>query len=134
MTEKVEKLNFEKAPTPIGPFSHAVKAGNFLFITGQMPTDPNTNEMILGTFGEQTSLVMKNLKIILDEAGSSFTNVVQSRVFITNMGHFAEVNQVYRSFFGKELPARTCIGVTGLAGGADVEIDMVAWIPETEKE
>ncbi|AJY76882.1 RidA family protein [Paenibacillus beijingensis] len=134
MDQNIVKIMSGNAPTPIGPFSHAVKVGNLVFITGQMPTDPKTNEMILGTFAEQTRLVLENLKIILDEVGSDPDHVIQSRVFITNMGHFEEVNQVYRSFFGRDLPARTCIGVTGLAGGADVEIDMIAWIPENQSK
>lgn len=129
--QNIVKVMADSAPTPIGPFSHAVKVGNLVFITGQMPTNPKTNEMILGTFAEQTRLVMENLKLILDEVGSGFEHVIQSRVFITNMGHFKEVNTVYRSFYDSDLPARTCIGVTGLAGGADVEIDLIAWIPNS---
>jgi 2-iminobutanoate/2-iminopropanoate deaminase len=73
---------------------------------------------------------MGNLKIVLQEVGSSFANVVQARVFLTNMGHFNEVNEVYRSYFGNDLPARTCVGVTNLAGGVDLEIDMIAYIPD----
>ena len=103
--------------------------GDLVFITGQMPTVPETNEMLLGTFTEQTHRVMQNLAIVLEEVGSRFEYVVQSRVFITNMGHFDEVNRVYASYFKQPLPTRTCIGVTGLAGGADVEVDMIAWIP-----
>lgn len=125
----ISKVLFEKAPKPVGPFSHACIVNDLVFITGQMPTDIKTNKMILGTFAEQTRLVMENLKIVLEEAGTSFEHVIQSRVFITNMGHFDEVNDVYRSYFQEPLPTRTCIGVTGLAGGADVEIDMIAWIP-----
>ncbi|MCZ0927405.1 RidA family protein [Halomonas janggokensis] len=106
--------------------------GDLVFITGQMPTVPETNEMLLGTFTEQTHRVMQNLAIVLEEVGSSFEHVVQSRVFITNMGHFDEVNRVYASYFPQPLPTRTCIGVTGLAGGADVEVDMIAWIPPSE--
>lgn len=120
------KLICNEAPDPIGPFSHIVVANGFAFITGQMPADPKTSEMILGTFSEQTHLVMKNLELVLGEIGCDFSDVVQSRVYITNMGHFEDVNEVYKSYFTGMLPARTCIGVTGLAGGADVEIDMIA--------
>ena len=112
----MEKLFIDRAPQPIAPFSHACRVGDLVFITGQMPTVPETNEMLLGTFTEQTHRVMQNLAIVLEEVGSSFEYVVQSRVFITNMGHFDEVNQVYASYFQQPLPTRTCIGVTGLAG------------------
>lgn len=128
----IEKLFIDRAPQPIAPFSHACRVGDLVFITGQMPTVPETNEMLLGTFTEQTHRVMQNLAIVLEEVGSAFEYVVQSRVFITNMGHFDEVNQVYASYFPQPLPTRTCIGVTGLAGGADVEVDMIAWIPPTK--
>ena len=130
----IEKLFIDRAPQPIAPFSHACRVGDLVFITGQMPTVPETNEMLLGTFTEQTHRVMQNLAIVLDAVGSDFEYVVQSRVFITNMGHFEEVNAVYASYFPAPLPTRTCIGVTGLAGGADVEVDMIAWIPPASSE
>ncbi|WP_282235908.1 RidA family protein [Salinicola endophyticus] len=125
----IDKRMVAGAPQPIAPFSHACRVNDLVFITGQMPTVPETNEMLLGTFTEQTHRVMQNLAIVLGAVGSSFEHVVQSRVFITNMGHFDEVNGVYASYFEAPLPTRTCIGVTGLAGGADVEVDMIAWIP-----
>ena len=125
----IQKMMCAGAPQPIAPFSHACRVNDLVFITGQMPTVPETNEMLLGTFTEQTHRVMQNLAIVLAEVGSHFDYVVQARVFITNMGHFDEVNAIYRSYFSDPLPTRTCIGVTGLAGGADVEVDMIAWIP-----
>ena len=125
----MEKLFVAGAPKPIAPFSQACRVGDLVFITGQMPTVAETNEMLLGTFTEQTHRVMQNLAIVLEHVGSGFEHVVQSRVFITNMGHFDEVNGVYASYFEDLLPTRTCVGVTGLAGGADVEVDMIAWIP-----
>ncbi|ANF56682.1 Rid family detoxifying hydrolase [Halotalea alkalilenta] len=127
----IEKFMVGTAPQPIAPFSHACRVGELLFVTGQMPTVPETNEMLLGTFAEQTHRVMQNLALVLDAAGSAFEHVIQARVFITNMGHFDEVNAVYASYFETPLPTRTCIGVTGLAGGADVEVDLIAWIPPT---
>lgn len=125
----VVRMTFDQAPIPTGPFCHATKVGNLVFLTGQVPADPQTGNLIDGSFAEQTERVMANLQIVLLAAGSDFKYVVQARVFITDMRYFAEMNEVYRRYFGSELPSRTCIGVTHLADGADVEIDMIAYIP-----
>ena len=124
----IEHLVYNQGPKRVGPFSHAVKAGDFLFVTGQMPTlltDPT--KLIEGGIFNQTHQVMKNLGIVLDAANSSFENVVFVRVYLVNFQDFDAMNAVYESYFkpGK-LPARTCIGVTGLAVGASVEIDLIA--------
>ena len=119
---------FNQGPKRVGPFSHAVKAGGFLFVTGQMPTLPNDpTKLIEGGISSQTHQVMKNLQTVLVEANSSLKNVVFTRVYLINFQDFDAMNTVYESYFepGK-LPARTCIGVTGLAVGASVEIDLIA--------
>ncbi|MDG1274273.1 MAG: RidA family protein, partial [Alphaproteobacteria bacterium] len=115
-------------PARVGPFSHAVKAGDFLFITGQMPTLINNPEKLVdGGIIEQTHQVMRNLKSVLTNAGGSFSNVVFARVYLVNFQDFDKMNRVYEKYFdSKKLPARTCIGVTGLAVGASVEIDLTA--------
>jgi reactive intermediate/imine deaminase len=126
----IEHLVFTKAPKRVGPFSHAVKAGGFLFVTGQMPTLPNdSSTLIKGSISNQTHQVMKNLQTVLLAANSSLKKVVFVRVYLKNFKDFDEMNAIYRSYFeiGK-LPARTCIGVTGLAVGASIEIDMIAKI------
>ena len=126
----IEHLVFNQGPKRVGPFSHAVKAGDFLFVTGQMPTLTNDpTKLIEGGISNQTHQVMKNLKIVLSSANSSFENVVFVRVYLVNFQDFDVMNAIYESYFvpGK-LPARTCIGVTGLAVGASVEIDLVAKI------
>jgi len=124
----IEHLVFNQGPKRVGPFSHAVKAGNFLFVTGQMPTLTNDpTKLIEGGISNQTHQVMKNLKIVLSSANSSFENVVFVRVYLVNFQDFDVMNAIYESYFvpGK-LPARTCIGVTGLAVGSSVEMDLIA--------
>ena len=112
----------------MGPFSHAVKAGGFLFITGQMPTLPDDpTKLIKGSISNQTHQVMKNLISVLTAANSSLENVVYVRIYLVNFQDFDLMNTVYESYFVQDkLPARTCIGVTGLAVGASVEIDLIA--------
>ena len=124
----IEHLTFSSAPQKVAPFSHAVRAGEYLFITGQMPTlkDDNT-KLIDGGIEEQTHQVMKNLLEVLNAAGSSLEKVIFARVYLVNFGDFDKMNNVYASYFTKDKePARTCIGVTGLAVGASVEIDFIA--------
>ena len=124
----IEHLVFNQGPIRVGPFSHAVKAGDFLFITGQMPTLPNDPTILIeGGISNQTHQDMKNLELVLDAAKSSFENVVFARIYLLNFQDFDAMNAIYESYFmpGK-LPARTCIGVTGLAVGASVEIDLIA--------
>ena len=126
----IEHLVFTKAPKRVGPFSHAVKAGGFLFVTGQMPTLPNdSSTLIKGSISNQTHQVMKNLQTVLLAANSSLKKVVFVRVYLKNFKDFDEMNAIYGSYFELDkLPARTCIGVTGLAVGASIEIDMIAKI------
>lgn len=125
---EIEHLTFSNAPERVGPFSHAVKAGDFLFITGQMPTQKNDKtKLVFGGIEIQTKQVMENLKNVLNEANSNFDKVIFARVYLVNFQDFDKMNAVYESYFSKnKLPARTCIGVTGLAVGASVEIDLIA--------
>ena len=126
----IEHLVFDKGPKRVGPFSHAVKAGDFLFVTGQMPTllnDPT--KLVEGDITNQTHQVMKNLNTVLSSANASLENVVFVRVYLVNFQDFDKMNAVYKSYFSSDkLPARTCIGVTGLAVGASVEIELIAKI------
>ena len=125
---EIEHLTFSNAPERVGPFSHAVKAGDFLFVTGQMPTQKNDKtKLVFGGIEIQTKQVMENLKNVLNEANSHFDKVIFARVYLVNFQDFDKMNAVYESYFSKnKLPARTCIGVTGLAVGASVEIDLIA--------
>ena len=124
----IEHLVFDDGPKRVGPFSHAVKAGGFLFVTGQMPTlinDPT--KLIEGDIISQTHQVMKNLKKVLIAANTSLEDVVFVRIYLVNFQDFDKMNTVYESYFALDkLPARTCIGVSGLAVGASVEIDLIA--------
>ncbi len=124
----IEHLSFSSGPQKVAPFSHAVRAGDYLFVTGQMPTLKNDNtKLVDGGIEAQTHQVMKNLLEVLNAAGSSIEKVIFARVYLVNFGDFDKMNSVYASYFATDkLPARTCIGVTGLAVGASVEIDFIA--------
>ena len=124
----INYLTVTGGPLKVGPFSHAVRAGDFLFITGQMPTLKNDNsKLVSDRIEDQTHQVMKNLISVLDNCGSSLERVTFVRMYLVNFQDFDKVNKIYKSYFNEDkLPARTCIGVTGLAVGASVEIDLVA--------
>ena len=124
----INYLTVAGGPLKVGPFSHAVRAGDFLFITGQMPTLKNDNsKLVSDRIEDQTHQVMKNLIDVLKGCGSSLDKVIFARVYLVNFQDFDKMNKVYSSYFSKDkLPARTCIGVTGLAVGASVEIDFIA--------
>ena len=124
----INYLTVTGGPLKVGPFSHAVRAGDFLFITGQMPTLKNDNsKLVSDRIEDQTHQVMKNLVDVLKGCGSSLDKVIFARVYLVNFQDFDKMNKVYSSYFSKDkLPARTCIGVTGLAVGASVEIDFIA--------
>ncbi|NEP53543.1 MAG: RidA family protein [Moorea sp. SIO3C2] len=113
---------------PVAPYSHAVRAGDFLFVTGQLAEDPVTGKVIIGSIEEQTKQVMENLKLVLDHAGTSFAQVVMARIFVTDFRYYQTVNDLYASYFNKNrLPCRTTVGVIGLAGNGDVEIDLIIY-------
>lgn len=131
-SEQPEFLMVGGAPVPVAPFSHAVRAGPFLFVTGQMPTDPADDDKPLPEgVAAQTRRVIENLEIVLEGAGYAWQDVVQARIYLTEFERdYHEMNAVWRTLFPAERrPARTCVGVTGLARGALVEIDLVAWKP-----
>ncbi|AOY78942.1 RidA family protein [Moorena producens JHB] len=113
---------------PVAPYSHAVRAGDFLFVTGQLAEYPVTGKVIIGSIEEQTKQVMENLKLVLDHAGTSFDQVVMARIFVTDFRYYQRVNDLYASYFNKNrLPCRTTVGVMALAGNGDVEIDLIVY-------
>lgn len=114
------------APAPIGPYNQAVKAGNFLFISGQVAIDPATSELKMATINEETNQVMKNLSAILAEAGFNFSHVVKTTIFLSDMQLFAEVNEIYGKYFESDYPARETVAVKGLPKNVNVEISMIA--------
>jgi 2-iminobutanoate/2-iminopropanoate deaminase len=113
---------------PPAPYSHAVRAGDFLFVTGQLAEDPVTGEISRGAVDEQTKRVMENLKLVLDHAQTGFDRVVMARIFLTDFRDYQLVNQVFASYFSDDRrPSRTTVGVLGLAGQGDVEIDLIVY-------
>lgn len=116
----------EKAPAPIGPYNQAVKAGDLLFVSGQVAFDPATNELIQGRIKDEAHQVMKNLQAILSEAKISFDHVVKTTIFLSDMGLFSEVNEVYGSYFTGDYPARETVAVKTLPRNVNVEISVIA--------
>ena len=116
----------ENAPEPIGPYSQAVLAGNMLFISGQIPIDPVSNQLITGGIADEAKQVMKNLEALLKSSGFLFEDVVKTTIFLSNMNHFAEVNEVYGSYFSANFPARETVAVLGLPKNVNVEISLIA--------
>ncbi|TBO45152.1 RidA family protein [Pedobacter kyonggii] len=114
------------APAPIGPYSQAVQAGNFLFISGQVAINPENGELNIGNIEEETHQVMRNLKAVLLEAGLTFDNVVKSTIFLSDMGTFAQVNEVYGQYFTADFPARETVQVSVLPKNVNVEISVIA--------
>ena len=119
-------INSDHAPKPVGPYSQAVRAGNTLYISGQVAIDPISNTFIKSNIEDETTQIMKNIENILKEAGLMFDNVVRTKIYLTNMNDFSAVNNVYGSYFKSNPPARTTIEVSGLPLGVNVEIDMIA--------
>ena len=119
-------IHTEKAPKAIGPYSQAVKAGNMLFVSGQVPFVPETMEIVEGDVKAQTAQSLKNVQAILAEAGLDFSHVVKSTVFIKDMNEFAQINEVYAEFFGENKPARACVEVARLPKDVKVEIEVIA--------
>ncbi|MEM9116751.1 MAG: RidA family protein [Cyanobacteria bacterium P01_F01_bin.56] len=113
---------------PVAPYSHAVRAGDFLFVTGQLSEDPQSGEVKKGTIAEQTRQVMENLQRVLNHAQTGFERVVMARIFVTDFRYYETVNEIYASYFEQaKLPGRTTVGVTALAGFGEVEIDLIVY-------
>lgn len=119
-------IQTEQAPAPIGPYSQAVAAGNFLFISGQVCIQPETGNLNNPDIQTETQQVMNNLKAVLAEAGLDFSKVVKTTIFLSDMNLFSEVNAVYGSYFSSAFPARETIAVKGLPKNVNVEISMIA--------
>ena len=114
------------AAAPVGPYNHAVRIGDLLFCSGQIPLDPATGNIVAGDIRAQTERVLENVKVILSDQGLTFANVVKSTVFMTNLGDFAAMNEVYARHFTSDFPARSTVQVAALPRGASVEIEAVA--------
>ena len=124
----IETISTKKAPAAIGPYNQATKAGDFLYVSGQIPLDPETMELVGGSVAEETHQVFRNLKAILEEAGCSFEKVVKASVFLSDMSLFAVVNEVYAQYFVQNAPARECVAVKTLPRNVNVEISVIAYL------
>lgn len=122
-------LNTPHAPAPIGPYSQAVKAGNFLFVSGQIAIHPPTGELILQSIEEETHQVMKNIGEILKAANADYSHIVKTGIFLKDMNDFTTVNAVYGSYFTADFPARETVQVARLPKDVNVEISVTVYIP-----
>ena len=121
-------IQTEKAPKAIGPYSQAIQAGNFLFLSGQIPLDPKTGEFIKGDIRRQTQQVLENIKGVLESQELEMDSVVKVTIFLKDIGNFNEVNEVYATYFRSSPPARSTVGVAKLPKDADIEIEAVALV------
>ena len=119
-------INTKNAPAPIGPYSQAVSANGFLFVSGQIPSNPVTGEIVSGDIKAEAKQVMENIKAILIEAGLNFSNIVKTSIFLTDMGNFGQVNEVYGTYFTDQFPARETVQVAALPKNVNVEISVIA--------
>ena len=115
-----------KSPAAVGPYNHAVRVGDLLFCSGQIPLDPATGQLVPGDIKAQTTRVLENVKAILEDQNLSFAHVVKCTVFMTNLGDFAAMNEVYATYFTADFPARSTVQVAALPRGASVEIEVIA--------
>ncbi|MCI1710614.1 MAG: RidA family protein [Chiayiivirga sp.] len=120
-----QSIHSERAPAAIGPYSQAVRCGNTVYLSGQTPLDPSTMQLVDGDIAAQTRRVFDNLSAVCEAAGASFAQVVRVGIYLTDLGHFAQVNAVMQEYFQAPYPARSTIGVASLPRGAQVEIDAV---------
>jgi 2-iminobutanoate/2-iminopropanoate deaminase len=118
------------APKPAGPYSHAVRSGGLLFCSGQVPIDPATGSLVEGSIGDQARQCLENLAIVCAQAGVKLSDAVRMSVYVTDISTFAQVNDVYGTYFESDPPARTTIGVAALPGGAQIEMDAIVALPD----
>ncbi len=122
----MQAVHTEKAPKAIGPYSQAIKVGNLVFASGQVPIVPATGEFVEGGIQEQTRQSLTNAKAILEEAGTSLAKVVKTTVYLSDMANFAAMNEIYAEFFSQPYPARSAVAVKDLPKGALVEVECIA--------
>jgi len=121
-----EIINTKDAPAAVGPYSQAIKKGNMIFVSGQIPFDPETMELVSDDIKEQTEQSLKNVKAILAAAGATLDNVVKTRIYLDDMEQFCNVNEVYARFFNSKLPARVCMEVSRLPKDVKIEVEVTA--------
>ena len=126
MTKKV--IHTDRAPEAIGPYYQAIQAGDFLFLSGQIPLDPKTGELVKGGIRIQTRQVLENIRGVLESQGSGMKDVVKATIFLRDIGNFNQVNEIYATYFPSSPPARSTVEVAKLPKDADIEIEMIALI------
>lgn len=128
MAGNMKTIATERAPKAIGPYSQGMAAGGFLFLSGQIPIDPATGQIVRGTTEDEVGRILENLKAVLVAGGAGLDRVVRTTVFLTDLGDFEAMNAVYARYFGESRPARSTVQVAALPRGARVEIDAVAFL------
>ena len=123
-------ISTDEAPAAIGPYSQAVRSGSFLFCSGQIPLDPKSGQIVAGDINAQTRRVLDNIAAVLRAEGLSFDSVVKTTIFLTDLGDFQTVNEIYGSYFKQKPPARSTVQVSGLPKGANVEIEVIARVED----
>ncbi|MBZ5587872.1 MAG: RidA family protein [Acidobacteriia bacterium] len=126
MKIELEKVQTDAAPRAIGPYSQAIRCEDWVFVSGQIPLDPATGILVGGDFAQQVGRVLENIDAVLRAAGCGRANVVKTTAYLTDLGRFAEFNEIYATFFGHHRPARAVVGVAALPRGAQVEVEAVA--------
>lgn len=121
-------IHTSEAPQALGPYSQAVRVGNFVFLSGQIPLDPASGKVVEGDIDAQTRRVMENLSAVLRASGASFAEVVKTTIFLADLGHFSKMNEIYGTYFASEPPARSTVQVGALPRGVLIEIDMIAHV------
>lgn len=129
MERQIERMNIPQAPSPKGAYSQVVRAGDLLFVSGQGPIDPATNEFSFGDIRHETKLVLENIRRIIEGSGASVADIVKCSVFLADASDFAAMNEVYAAFFGQSKPARTTVQAAFAEPKMKVEIDCVAYHP-----
>jgi reactive intermediate/imine deaminase len=122
-------ISTPNAPSAIGTYSQAVRAGGFLFISGQIPLDPATQQLVTGDIDAEITRVFENIKAIATAAGATLASAVKVNVSLTDLGHFSRVNEIMATYFPQPWPARAAVGVAALPKGARVEVECILWIP-----
>jgi len=121
-----QSISTDRAPAAIGPYSQAIRAGELVFFSGQIPLDPETGEVVVGDIAVQTQRVMQNMSALLEAAGLAFKDVVKTTIYLVDLGDFATVNDIYGRYFPDPAPARACVQVTALPKNVSVEIEWIA--------
>jgi 2-iminobutanoate/2-iminopropanoate deaminase len=133
MGNKIERISVPNTPSPQGPYSEVIRAGDFLFVSGQGPIDPATNQFSFGDIRHETKLVLRNVQKIIEGCGATLADVVKCSVFLSDAEDFSAMNEEYAAFFGSAPPVRTTVQATLVEPGMKIEVDCVAYVPSSGK-